>query len=104
MIGPLEPAKVVTRFLEFVIHVLTQQEKGGPVMEDEGHKNSKGYMKWFYRVSHPLMIGLDPVLEYTVPRPIFKEVIVEQQWARHPPDPFQIIGNISARVESAMGA
>ena len=39
------------------------------------------------------------------PRPVppYEEVIVEQQWARHPPDPYQIINNIRARVDSAMG-
>ena len=38
------------------------------------------------------------------PRPVppYKEVIVEQQWARHPPDPYQIISNIKSRVDGAM--
>jgi len=35
--------------------------------------------------------------------PSYEEVIVEQQWARHPPDLFQVIGNIRVRVESALG-
>jgi len=35
--------------------------------------------------------------------PPYEEVIVEQQWAKHPPDPYQIISNIRARVDSAMG-
>jgi len=35
--------------------------------------------------------------------PPYEEVIVEQQWARHPPDPYQIINNIKARVDTAMG-
>jgi len=30
-------------------------------------------------------------------------IIVEQQLARHPPDPYQIISNITARVDIAMG-
>jgi len=37
------------------------------------------------------------------PIPPYEEVIVEQQWARHPPDSYQIISNIRARVDSAMG-
>jgi len=39
------------------------------------------------------------------PRPVppYKEVIVEQQWARHPPNRYQIISNIRARVDDAMG-
>jgi hypothetical protein len=49
------------------------------------------------------MIGPAPVPKYTVPRPVYEEVIVEQQRARHPPDPFQVIDNIRARVENAMG-
>jgi len=35
--------------------------------------------------------------------PFYEEVLVEQQWARHPPNPYQIINNIRARVEGAMG-
>ena len=62
-----------------------------------------GYMKWFYRVCHSLMIGPAPVPGYTIPRPVYEEVIVEQQRTRHPPDPFQVIDNIRARVENAMG-
>jgi len=27
-IGPLDPAEVATAFLEFVVHVLSQQERG----------------------------------------------------------------------------
>jgi len=65
--------------------------------------HSNGYIEWFYKVSHPLIIGPALVPEYTVPRPVYEEVIVEQQWARHPLDPFQIIGNIKVRVENAMG-
>lgn len=39
------------------------------------------------------------------PRPVppYEEVIVKQQWVRHPPDPYQIINNIRARVDGAMG-
>ena len=28
---------------------------------------------------------------------------MEQQWAKHPPDPYQIINNIISRVDGAMG-
>jgi hypothetical protein len=59
-------------------------------------------MKWFYRVSHPIMIDPAAVPEYTVLRLVYEDVIVEQQCARHPPDPFQIIQNIRAVVDSAM--
>jgi hypothetical protein len=49
------------------------------------------------------MIALVPVANYTTVAPLYEEVIVEQQWARQPSDPFQIIGNIRVKVESAMG-
>jgi len=62
-IGPLEPEEVVTTFVEFVVHVLSQQERGDPVSEDEGWKHSN--MKWFYKVSNPIMIALTAILDYT---------------------------------------
>ena len=102
-IGPLEPEEVVTAFIEFVVHVLSQHERGTPVLEDEVWKHSKGYMRWFYKVSHPIMIAPTAIPDYTAHVPPYEEVIVEQQWARQLPDPFQIIGNIRAKVESTMG-
>ena len=59
-------------------------------------------MKWFYKVSHPHMIAPEAVPDYTAPVPPYKKVIVEQQWARHPPDPLQIIQNIRVVVDDAM--
>ena len=56
----LEPAEVVMAFMEFVVHVLSQQKRGGLVSEDDVCKQSKGYMKLFYKVSHPIMIALQP--------------------------------------------
>jgi len=41
-----------------------------------------------------------PVVEYTTHVPPYEEVIVEQQWARHPSEPLLIIENIRARVDS----
>jgi len=35
MIVPLAPTEVATAFLEFVVHVLSQQDRGEPVPEDE---------------------------------------------------------------------
>jgi hypothetical protein len=102
-IAVIELVDVVLAFMEFVVHVLSQQDRGDPVPEDEVWNNSKGYMNWFYKVSHPLMITHAVVPDYTAYIPPYEEVRVEQQWARQPPNPFQIIGNIRARVESAMG-
>jgi len=97
------PADVVIAFTDFVVHVLNQQERGDPVPNDEVCKHKIGYMKWFYRVSHLIMITHASVADYIAHVPPYEEVIVEQHWAKQPPDPFQIIQNIRARVDSAMG-
>ncbi len=65
-------------------------------------------MRWFIKVSHPIVNPPVAIPDYVVvapPRPVppYEEVLVEQQWARHPPDPYQIISNIRAKVDSAMG-
>ena len=85
-IAELAPYEVVMAFMEFAVPVLSQQEKGDPVPEDEVWKHSKGYMNWFYKVSHPLMIAHAVIPDYTVLVPPYEEVIVKQQWARYPPD------------------
>jgi hypothetical protein len=51
-IVPLEPPQAVTAFLEFALHVLNQQQRGKPVPEGEEWIHSKGYITWFYKVSH----------------------------------------------------
>jgi hypothetical protein len=95
-------------FTEFALHVLSQQQRGHPVLDNESWAHSRGYMRWFIRVSHPILNPHAAILDYTTdahPRPVspYVEVLVEQQWARHPPDPYQIINNIRARVDGAMG-
>jgi hypothetical protein len=46
--------------------------------EDKMLKYARGYIKWYYRVFHPLMSEHAPVVEYTALVPPYKEVIVEQ--------------------------
>ncbi|RHN66929.1 putative immunoglobulin/major histocompatibility complex [Medicago truncatula] len=63
---------------------------------------------YFCRVSHPIMNPPASIPDYTVDAhhrhvPPYEEVLVEQQWVRHPPDPYKIFINMRARVESAMG-
>lgn len=53
-------------------------------------------------MSHPLIVGPTPVLEYIVPRPVYQEILVEHEWVRHPPDPLQVISSMRARVEHTM--
>jgi len=52
---PLAPTNVVAAFLEFVLRVVSLQQRGEPVPDDEPWKHLDGYLKWFYRVSHPLI-------------------------------------------------
>jgi len=37
-----------------------------------------------------------------VPRPVYQEILVEKEWARHPPDPLQVIRSMRDKVEHAM--
>jgi len=67
-----------------------------------------GYMRLFCRVSHPIVNPPAAIPDYTAdahPRsvPAYEELLVEQQWAIHPPDQYQIISNIKTRVDNAMG-
>jgi len=45
-------------------------------------KHEVGYIKWFYHVSHPIMIAPASVVDYKIPVPPNEEVIVEQQWVK----------------------
>jgi len=60
-IGPLAPGEVAMAFMEFALHVLSQQERGDLVPDDEPWSHSRGYMIWFYRLSHPI---LNPLLTF----------------------------------------
>jgi hypothetical protein len=99
---------VAHAFTEFALHVLSHQQRGHPVPDNQPWAHTRGYMKWFVRVSHPIVNPPAAIPDYAAdapPRPVpaYEEVLVEQQWARHPPDPYQIISNIRARVDSALG-
>jgi len=37
-----------------------------------------------------------------MPRPIYQDILVDQEWARHPPDPLQVITSMRGRVEHVM--
>ncbi|KEH42247.1 transmembrane protein, putative [Medicago truncatula] len=57
---PLALVDVVAAFLEFALHVVPQQQRGGQISEDEPWKHSGTYIRWFYRVSHPLIVDPAP--------------------------------------------
>ena len=106
-IGPLTVADVAKAFMEFALQVLSQQKRGDLVPDNESWDHSRGYMRWFVRVSHPIVNPPAVIPDYTAaahPRlvPPYEEVIVQQQWVRHPSDPFQVISNMRGKVEHAM--
>jgi len=65
-------------------------------------EHSDRYIRWFYHVSHPIIVNLPPKPEITVSRPVYQDVLVDQDWGRHPPDPRQVISTMRDRVEHAM--
>ena len=98
---------VAHAFTKFALHVLSHQHRGDPVTDNQLWAHTKWYMRWFVTVSHPIVNPPAAIPDYAVvapPRPVlpYEEVIVEQQWARNPPDSYQIISNIRARVDGAM--
>jgi len=101
-IMPLAPANVATAFLEFALHVIAQQHRGAQVSDDEPWKHSYRYIRWFYRVSHPIIVNPPPEPKITVPRPVYQDVLVDQDWGKHPPDPRQVISIMRERVEQAL--
>jgi len=99
---PLAPVDVVVAFLEFALHVVPQQQRGHQVPDDEPWKHSDRYIRWFYRVSHPLIVNHAPEPNIVIPRPVYQDILVDQDWARHPPDPLQVITSMRDRVEHVM--
>jgi len=74
---PLAPADVAASFLEFALHIVPQQQRGALVPDDEPWKHSDSYIRWFYRVSHPLIVN--PALESDIvmPRPVYQDILVD---------------------------
>jgi hypothetical protein len=84
---PLAPADVAAAFLEFALHVVSHQQRSAQVPDDEPWKHSDRYIRWFYRVSHPLIVNPAPEPDIIMLRPVYQDILVDQDWARHPPDP-----------------
>jgi len=101
-IMPLAAADVAAAFLEFALHVVAQQHRGAQVPDDEPWRHSDRYIRWFYRVSHPIIVNPPLEPEITVPRLVYQDVLVDQYWGRHPPDPRQVISTIRDKVEHAL--
>jgi len=92
-IGRLPGNDVAQAFTEFALHVLSHQLRGHPVPDNQPWSYYRGYMRWFVRVSHPILNPPAAIPDYAADPPPhsvppYEEVIVEQQWVRHPPDPY----------------
>lgn len=94
---PLAAADVAAAFLEFALHVVPHQRRGRQVPDDEPWKQTERYVRWFYRVSHPLIVNPAPEPDIVMPRPVYQDILVDQEWARHPLDPLQVIGRMRER-------
>jgi len=70
-IMPLALADVVAAFLEFALHVVPQQQRGHQVPSDEPWNHSDRYIRWFYRVSHPLIVNPAPEPDIVILGPIY---------------------------------
>jgi len=86
---------VAQAFTEFALDVLRHQQRGHPVPDNQPWTHTKGCMRWFVRVSHPIVNPPAAIPDYATdapsrPLPPYEEVIVEQ-WG------------IRARVDGAMG-
>ena len=101
-IMPLAPTDVVAAFLEFALHVVPQQHRGDQAPNDEPWRHSNRYIRWFYHVSHPIIVNPPLEPEIAVPRPIYHDVLVDQDWGRHPPDPRQVLSTMRDRVEHTL--
>jgi len=76
---PLAPTDVVVAFLEFALHVSAQQQKGDQVPYDEPWKHSDRYIRWFYRVSHPLIVNPAQEPDIVMLRPVYQDILVDQE-------------------------
>lgn len=93
MFVALNPEDVVVAFQDSILHVLSQADRGRQIAADQW-RCRKGYIAWFYSVSHPIMSDHAPIAEYPAPIPPYEEVIFQEKYARQVPDPLQIIGKL----------
>jgi hypothetical protein len=68
-IEPLAVDDVAMTFTGFALHVLSQQQRGHPVLDNELWAHSKGYMRWFIRLSHPIVNPSAAIPDYTADAP-----------------------------------
>jgi len=55
---------VAQTFTEFALHVLSHQQRGHPVLDNQLWAHTRGYMRWFIRVSHSIVNPLAAIPDY----------------------------------------
>jgi hypothetical protein len=58
---------VAQAFIEFALHVLNHQQRGHPVPDNQPWAHTNGYMRWFVRVSHPIVNPPAAIPDYCCP-------------------------------------
>jgi len=76
--------------------------RGDQVPDDEPWRHSDRYIRWFYRVSHPIIVKPPPEPEITVSRPVYHDVLIDQDWGIHPHDLMHVLSTMRDRVEHAL--
>ncbi|KAK2451752.1 hypothetical protein QL285_010779 [Trifolium repens] len=85
---------------ELELRMIDEGMRGAAVVNPWDHE--PGYIRWFYRVSHPIMRPLDGAEE--PPRPANLEVVMEEQEARHDPNALEVCRNVSNELRRALDA
>lgn len=69
---------VIVAFQDFMVLVLDPAQRGRQTRVRKLWKYEEGYIRWLYRVCHPIMSDPAPIAKYKIPIPPYQEVIVEQ--------------------------
>lgn len=81
----LKPDERVVAFQDFMLHIIPQVDWCREAVDQR--RCRRGYMTWFYNVSHPIMSQSTPILEYPPPMPPIEQLIIQKQYVRQLPDP-----------------
>jgi hypothetical protein len=85
---------------ELELRMIDEGMRGAAVVNPWDHE--PGYIRWFYRVSHPIMRPVDGDEE--PPRPANLEVVMEEQEARRDPNALEVCRNVSSELQRALDA
>ncbi|KAK2423153.1 hypothetical protein QL285_033625 [Trifolium repens] len=85
---------------ELELRMIDEGMRGAAVVNPWDHE--PGYIRWFYRVSHPMMRPVDGAEE--PPRPANLEVVMEEQEARRDPNALEVCRNVSSELQRALDA